>query len=61
LEANEATANSIIREVLGAQSPVFRTSTNRAGQDVIDVLNPSTGRGIRLFKESGAFDTFVNF
>jgi len=61
LKANEATANSIIREAFGAPYPVFRTSTNRAGQEVIDVLNPWTGRGVRLMKESGAFDTFVNF
>jgi hypothetical protein len=61
LKANESTANALIREAFGARNPVFRTSMNRAGQPVIDILNPSTGRGVRLLRESGAFDTFVNY
>jgi hypothetical protein len=50
-------ANDLIREVLNSKNPVVRTKY-RNGQEVRDVFDTSTGRGVRTI--DGKFDTFVN-
>jgi hypothetical protein len=60
LNINQATVNSIIREVLSSPNPIVRSGSFRSQKAVIDIINPSTGRGIRLLRDSGEFDTFIN-
>ncbi|MBN1378586.1 MAG: hypothetical protein JXA04_05070 [Gammaproteobacteria bacterium] len=60
LSKNTDTVESIIREAYTTPKPIFDTGINRAGQEFIDIISPTTGRGIRLLRETGEFDTFVN-
>ena len=62
LPINQETADNIIQESLGNsnQTPIINTGRNRNGQDFVEIFNPSSGRGVRMLKEDGSFDTFVN-
>ena len=61
LKATQENADNIIRDVMGSKGRVMQTTRNQQGVEVIDYFNPKSGQGIRVIKESGAFDTFINY
>ncbi|WP_235429533.1 hemagglutinin repeat-containing protein [Chromobacterium vaccinii] len=48
----------LLNEIYNYPNPLVRDGVNRAGQPYRDIINPSTGRGVRLV--GGKFDTFIN-
>ncbi|AUH50600.1 hypothetical protein CXB49_07175 [Chromobacterium sp. ATCC 53434] len=48
----------LLNEIYNYPNPLVKDGVNRAGQSYRDIINPSTGRGVRLV--DGKFDTFVN-
>ena len=57
LAKTQETAEKVIKETLSAKNPVVRRKVAN-GQQVRDVFDQSTGRGVRT--KDGLFDTFVN-
>ena len=39
---------------------IINVTRNQQGVEVIDVFNKQTNQGVRLIKETGEFDTFIN-
>lgn len=61
LKANQGTADVIINDVMTSESRITVLTRNQQGIEVIDYYNPTTSQGVRIIKESGEFDTFINY
>lgn len=61
LKATKENVQAIIKEVMESSGKISNVTRNQQGIEIIDYFNPSTGQGIRLIKETGAFDTFINY
>ncbi|MBF4485042.1 hypothetical protein IRZ78_09445 [Flavobacterium sp. CSZ] len=61
LKANQGTADVIINDVMASESRITVPTRNQQGIEVIDYYNPTTSQGVRIIKESGEFDTFINY
>ena len=53
--------NEIIRSDMTAENKLTVPTRNQQGIEVIDYFNPSSGQGVREIKETGKFDTFINY
>jgi hypothetical protein len=60
LPTNQSTVNKIIRSVMNSPNRIRQATRNQQGVKVIDYFNPSTGQGVRVIEETGAFDTFIS-
>ncbi|GJM65019.1 RHS repeat-associated core domain-containing protein [Persicobacter diffluens] len=61
LKATQENVTSIIENVMNANNKVIKPGRNQQGKEIIDFFNPDSRQGIRLIKETGEFDTLVNF
>ncbi|WP_157802164.1 RHS repeat-associated core domain-containing protein [Flavobacterium sp. 1] len=61
LKANQATADVIINDVMSSESKITVPTRNQQGVEVIDYYNTTSNQGVRVIKESGEFDTFINY
>jgi hypothetical protein len=61
LKATQANAEKIINDVMNSKNRITVPTRNQQGIEVIDYYNTSTKQGVRVLKESGEFDTFINY
>lgn len=61
LKFNQATADVIINDVMSSKDKITVPTRNQQGVEVIDYYNKTTNQGVRIIKESGEFDTFINY
>ena len=60
LKANSEAVTKTVKSVMNSKHKIINVTRNQQGVEVIDVFNKQTNQGVRLIKETGEFDTFIN-